>query len=438
MKTKPRCSLGAWALLCVLVVGNSIVGHSLAAPADASAEVVITETVRLPYEQLVAARARLQAGDTAVGAAVAQLDAEAKKLLKIKPYSVVNKKVLPASGNAHDYFSFAPYWWPNPETKDGMPWIQLDGKINPASRDKFSDKVSFNGLVDATHILSTAYFFTGNKAYAQKTAELVRVWFLDEATKMNPHLQYAQAIPGKSTGRGIGIIDTRLFYRVLDSILLVQPSGQISAKESAGLQQWFNTYLDWLLQSPLGIEERNTLNNHGTFYDFQVAAIARYVGRDDVVRETIARTQSRMKAHFDHQGKQKLELARTRPFHYSVFNLQAFFGVAHIAESIGVDLWQYPSTKQSNIKQGMDYLLTRMRQEKNWGGTEELEIEADIIVPLLPEYIRRYKLSPNAYADIAPASSQWSQCNLLLGSSFPSPNKKPSDNNAKKFSFCAY
>jgi unsaturated rhamnogalacturonyl hydrolase len=393
----------------------------------------ITSVARLSQAQLVAARERFIAGDLVAVAAVNQLDAAAKKILTIKPFTIVNKIVLPASGNPHDYFSFAPYWWPNPSTENGLPYIQLDGKINPASRDKHSDKVALNGMLNSTQILSNAYFFTGDKRYAQKAAELIRAWFLDDATKMNPHLRYGQAIPGKVDGRGIGIIDTRLFYQVIDSIALINDAAVISQQESLDLKHWFNDYLDWLLHSPLGIEEQKALNNHGTFYDFQVAAIALYVGREDVVRATIAQTKKRMGSHFEPDGQQPFEMARTRPFHYSVFNLQAYFGVASIAQKLGIDVWNYPSATNATLKQGMDYLLTRMLQEKNWGGKEEATIEEEIMVPLLSEYAQAYKVNIDQYRVIAPASPQWVQCSLLFAQT--SANILPTNNG---FEPCAY
>lgn len=400
------------------------------------------ELVRLSYSQLTATREAYRAGDAGTVAAVTALDKAAQKLLTTKPFTIVNKTVLPASGNPHDYFSFAPYWWPNPETENGLPYIQLDGKINPASRDKLSDKVAFNGLVNSTQILSSAYFYTGKKEYAKKSAQLIRAWFLDKATKMNPHLNYAQAIPGKVDGRGIGIIDTRLFYRVIDSILLLEGANVLSAQDTAGLNRWFSEYLTWLTQSPLGQEAKNAKNNHGAFYDFQVSAIALYVDRQDILRETIGNTQKRLADHFDAEGKQPLELARTRPFHYSVFNLQAFLGVAQIAQKIGIDLWEFPSSDKSTLKRGLNYLLTRMQQEKNWGGTEEAKISEEIMIPVLAEYAQRYSLPIENYHHLAKHDPQWLQCLMLAGKvPISLTHFNPSIVNPKSaapFSFCAY
>lgn len=419
---------GAGAFLLAAAEVYKLAGHSVPVTATDAQSLV-----RLSITQLNAAREQLKKKDSNTLAAVAQLAKKADSLLNIKPFTIVNKKVLPASGDAHDYFSFAPYWWPNPATKDGMPWIQLDGKRNPASYDKYSDKVAFNGMVNATQVLSEAYFFTGDKRYAQKAAELIRVWFLNDATKMNPHLKYAQAIPGSFTGRGIGIIDTRLLYLVIDGIGMIKHAEVLSEQDNQQLQQWFGAYLDWLVNSQLGIDERNMHNNHGTFYDLQVAAIAHYLGRYDLVRDTVAQTQKRMETHFDSAGKQPFEMARTRPFHYSVFNLQAHFGVASIAQKVGIDLWNYPSAKHATLKQGMDYLLTRMMQEKNWGGTEEAAIKEEIIVPLLPEYAQKYQVNIDQYRMLASTSPQWSQCSLLFSLASSTPLIAPTD-----FEACAY
>jgi len=329
-------------------------------------------TIRLDYTQLLSARNNFNKGKKPYVSGVNQLDAQAAKLLNIKPLTIVNKTVLPASGNPHDYFSFAPYWWPNPKTADGMPWIQLDGKINPASRDSRSDKVAFNELVNSTQVLSSAYFFTQKKPYATKAAELIRVWFLDEATKMNPHLNYAQAIPGSFDGRGIGIIDSRLLYRIVDSIRLLDTASVFTPKEMAGLQKWFADYVDWLVQSPLGQDERKALNNHGTFYDLQVVAFALFAGREDIARATLEQTKKRITAQFDTEGKQWRELERTRPFHYSVFNLQAFFGLAKMAKDLNVDLWNYPTAQDARIKAGMNYVLARMEKETTGAAQKSL------------------------------------------------------------------
>jgi hypothetical protein len=396
--------------------------------------------IRLNADALVQTRAQLLAGDRLRQAAGLQVQREAKKLLNQKPFTIVNKTILPASGNPHDYFSFAPYWWPNPDTADGMPWIQLDGKINPASRDSLSDKVAFNGLVNATQTLSEAYFFSGKKVYAHKAAELLRVWFLAEDTKMNPHLNYAQAIPGAFDGRDIGIIDSRLLYRVVDSIELIAASGALTKTELAGLRQWFSDYVDWLVKSPLGIGESKKKNNHGTFYDLQVVAFARFSGRDDVARAAIVKTQARLVQQIDAQGQQPLELERTRPFHYSVFNLQAFFAVAKMAQDLGIDLWRYPTAADARVKVAMEYLLKRMQRETFWGGTEEPEIAQDIMVPLVLEYLSQYgaTLDTSTYAlaqKIAQGHAQWDACSLLFANDFGALKPAPS---SQSFKPCFY
>ncbi|MDO6422996.1 alginate lyase family protein [Saccharophagus degradans] len=389
--------------------GNSVIKHTSNQSAVAEA------TIRLPYDNLLKMRESFRAGNAGVVNAVNLLQKEADSLLDVEPFTVITKPNLPASGNKNDYFSFAPYWWPNPDTEDGYPWVKMDGKKNPHAYAKTSNKTALNDLMDSTQSLSLAYFFTGKKAYADKTAELLKVWFLNEETKMNPHLKYAQAIPGKVDGRGIGIIDARGFYRVLDSILLIKPSQTLTEGELAGLDAWFSEYLEWLVESPLGIDERKTKNNHGTFYDYQVAAIALFVNNEKIAKDAIKRAQKRLKAQITKDGKQPLELERTRPFHYSVFNLQAFVGLAKLASEVGVDLWQYPSAKDDRIEQAFDYLIAHSRTASTMNGTQEATLRKYDFIPVLPDYAHKYGVSIESLRDhYDPEHGYWVDCGLLF------------------------
>ena len=119
------------------------------------------------------------------------------------PYSVMDKDIIPPSGDKHDYISQGPYWWPDTTKPDGLPYIRRDGVVNP-EREKFTDRRNLSNLLEATDFLSKAYYFSEDEKYATKIIELLQVWFLNDATKMNPHLEYGQGIPGITEGRGIG------------------------------------------------------------------------------------------------------------------------------------------------------------------------------------------------------------------------------------------
>src|SRR5262249_41732789 len=202
---------------------------------------------------------------------------EADKALEMKPLSVMDKGVTPPSGDKHDYMSQAPYFWPDPTKPDGKPYIRKDGQRNPEIL-KIADHEHIFKLTDAVSALGLAYAITGREEYAAQAARLVRVWFLDPATKMNPHLNFGQGIPGINTGRGIGIIETRSLPELLDGASLLHGSKAWTAADQAGLEDWMTQYVKWLVDSPYGKDEAKNGNNHETWYEVQVAALALWTG----------------------------------------------------------------------------------------------------------------------------------------------------------------
>ena len=225
-------------------------------------------------ELLEQAKARLVSGDAVLQPALARLVADADAALQAGPFSVVNKTRLPVSGDVHDYFSYGPYWWPDPDKVDGLPYIRRDGEVNPESRDANSDRPALAAMTEAVVALVLAFFFTDKPVYAERVALLLRTWFLDPVTRMNPHLDYAQAIPGRVDGRGIGIIDTTRWIALVDAMGLLAASSAWTEADKAGMQTWFSEFVDWLLNSKNGQDEAQQHNNHGSWYDAQVAAYA--------------------------------------------------------------------------------------------------------------------------------------------------------------------
>ncbi|KAH8549472.1 alginate lyase-domain-containing protein [Umbelopsis sp. PMI_123] len=285
---------------------------------------------------LSAAKAR--STDPLLAPAYESLIAAADQVLDCKPFSVTHKTTLPPSGDKHDYLSIAPYWWPDPSKPDGLPYIRRDGEFNPASRDSRTDSVRFKEFVSVLESLSLAYYFSDEHKYAEKVVMLLSVWFLDTETLMNPHLEYSQGIAGQTAGRGIGLIDTRNLTTVIDSIIAVDQV--LTEQQLQGLRNWFEQYLQWLTTSKNGLEEQSQMNNHGTFYDSQVACIALFLGKYDLAKERIQYTLfTRLPGQFDADGKQPEELQRTRSFHYSAFNLTAYARLAKYGHMVGIELW---------------------------------------------------------------------------------------------------
>ncbi|MGB2806522.1 MAG: alginate lyase family protein, partial [Sedimentisphaerales bacterium] len=288
--------------------------------------------------KLATTKARLNKGDQSLHPALKSLRLEADDALKQGPFSVMDKKLTPPSGDKHDYISLGPYWWPDPKKPDGLPYIRRDGRVNPEARTNETDRPAFGRMTSAIQALAPAWYFTNHEPYAVHAAILLRTWFLDPATKMNPNLQFGQAIPGRTQGRDIGIIDTARLVRIIDAIGLLESSPAWTAEDRNAMRQWCAEYLKWLRTSKLGLGEEKKLNNHGTWYDAQVVSLALYAGQNDLARQIIEQIPSRrINKQIEPDGKQPHELARTKSLGYSTGNLDGFFRLAIMAEKLAID-----------------------------------------------------------------------------------------------------
>jgi hypothetical protein len=326
---------------------------------------------------------RARAGkDPAVAAAIATLGEDARKALAIEPMSVMDKSVTPPSGDRHDYLSQAPYWWPDPSKPDGKPYIRKDGQRNPEIS-RITDRDNLGQLGDGVTTLALAYAYTGREQYATHAARLVRAWFLEPATRMNPHLQFGQYIPGINQGRGIGIIETRNLPELLDGVLLISGSPAWTRADEEGLQAWMRAYLTWLLESTHGREESKNGNNHETWYDVQVAGLALYTGQVDVARRTLEGARTRIATQIEPDGRQPRELERTQSWHYSGFNLAAFMELAALGERVGVDIWNYRTADGRSIRQAVDFLVPYAAGERTWAYDQITPFSAGALHPIL-------------------------------------------------------
>ena len=282
-----------------------------------------------------------------------------------KLYSVMNKKQVPPSGDKHDYMSTGPYWWPDPTKSDGLPYIRKDGLRNPTYYD-ISDTQEIDRMRDDTETLTLAYYFTKEDKYAKYASKLIQTWFLDAATRLNPNLNFGQGIPGRNTGRGIGIIETRGLFRVIDAAILLQESNQWSKDNHLALQKWFSDYLNWLTTSPIGKDEADEHNNHGTHYSVQVIDYALFTGQAEIVASEIEVFKNRMESQLKPDGSQPFELERTKSWDYVNMNLDGYFLVAQLAENSTINLWQYETKEGKNIKKCLDWMVPYLKKEKKW------------------------------------------------------------------------
>ena len=326
-------------------------------------------------------------------AALTCVRAEADKAMRAGLFSVMHKDATPPSGDKHGYMSLAPYFWPNPDTPNHLPYVRRDGERNPEIKG-ISDHDEMGKMASSVHALALGYYFTGNEAWAARAALLLRTWFLDPSTKMNPNLEYAQGIRGITTGRGIGIIDSHSLTEVIDAVGLLSGSKNWNEAEQKDMEQWFAAFLDWLRTSKNGKDEFNAKNNHGSFYDVQTADYALFLRRDDLARQILsAAEQKRIATQIEPDGKQPLELARTRSFGYSCFNLRALTELAILGEHVGVDFWHFKTKDGRSIRAALDYLLPYGLGEKPWPYKQLGDLGArDLVQPLL-EAARAYRNS---------------------------------------------
>jgi hypothetical protein len=278
---------------------------------------------------------------------------EAKNNLTAKPLTVTSFKSDRSAGGKHDFFSEGDYWWPDSSNPNG-PYIQKDGLTNPENFTAHRKAMIRFSRIVANQ--TSAYLLTGKTMYAKQAIIHIKAWFIDTSTRMNPSLLYAQAIKGKVTGRGIGIIDMIQLIEVAKSIQILEKTNLIPADDSLKIHQWFTNYLNWVTTHPYGIDERNAKNNHGTCWIMQVSAFA------DLVKDTALFNDCKdrflnviIPNQMDERGAFPLELKRTKPYGYSLFNLDAVMTIAHIYK-----------INTPSLKKSIEFIYPYVQDKKSW------------------------------------------------------------------------
>lgn len=342
-------------------------------------------------EDLVRTRALLKQGHVPLQPALDRLRRDGERALELEAPSVMDKKLTPASGDKHDYFSYGPYWWPDPTKPDGLPYIRRDGEVNPESGTG-TDDLAFTRLCDAVFTLGLAYWFTGDERFAARAAHFVRVWFINGATRMNPNFEHAQAIPGISPGRGIGLIESRRLTAVNEGLALLSDSSAWTAVDRRAFDAWLASFYRWLTTSSHGRDEAKAENNHGTWYDVQTAHLALVLGRDDdartILKEGLTR---RLLAHVEPDGAQPRELARTRSLNYSLFNLEGLFACATLGRHVGIDWWRFTTKDGRSLHRALSYVAPYVDPARTWPRNDAGGSDRARLLPLLAQFLRRPK-----------------------------------------------
>jgi hypothetical protein len=247
-----------------------------------------------------------------------------------------------------------------------LPYVRHDGKRNP-DINRIPNHRDMSKMCDTVETLALAYYFTGDEPYARKAAELLHAWFLEPATRMNPNLEYAQAVLGANTGRGTGLIESRSLAQVVDAAGLLAGSNAWTRSDEEGLQKWFGDFLQWMQESRHGRDEAAAKNNHGTYYDVQVVSFALFLERTNfAVQVAQAAREKRIAVQIEPDGRQPLELVRTKAWGYSVGNLAGLMSLAKLGECVGVDLWHYQTPDGRSLCKALDYLTPFAAGETKW------------------------------------------------------------------------
>lgn len=295
-------------------------------------------------------------------AARLQRDAEAALLNPLR--SVTDKPAAPTGGTLNDYWSVAPFWWPNPDSDNGLPFVRRDGERVPGTTlfepgsERYDRTRLFAMIRDVTTLALASRVFA-QRRYSERAAEHLRTWFLDPAVRMTPTLELAQVRGGRLDGRGsvAGIVEAKDFYFLMDALRLLKGAGALSDADRSGLRDWFRTYFDWLTRSGRGKRAALRTNNLGTMYDLQCGAIATYLGDAEELHRVLQRARVRVDLQFGPAGEQPEELGRTAPWHYCSFNLAGWTALARVAQSVDDRLWNFRSPKDRGIGLALDWLL---------------------------------------------------------------------------------
>lgn len=293
-----------------------------------------------------------------------QVLAEADWALQQSPETVTAQSCIRSAGGKHDFYSEGDYWWPVAGQPDS-PYVQRDGMTNP---DNFVAHrlamIRFSRIIGA---LASAYRITRDQRYVAAAQVHLKAWFTDTATLMHPNLLYAQAIKGRFTGRGIGIIDTIHLMEVAQGVLVMQDAPIFDKTLLEGVRRWFGDYLQWLTSHPYAKDEMNAKNNHGTCWVMQVASFARFTGDMTLLQFCRKRYQEVLLPNqMAADGSFPLELARTKPYGYSLFNLDAMVTICQILSDADHSLWTYQLPDGRTIRKGIEFLYPYVADKRKW------------------------------------------------------------------------
>lgn len=295
------------------------------------------------------------------------LRAQGDQALMAGPFSVMDKKLTPPSGDKHDFLRMPTYAWPNPDTSDGLPYIIRDGEFGPHINGPDYDQGRMTEFTHTVKALGWAFLATADEQYARQAVYLLRVWFLDESTRMNPNLTYSKFTPGDEPPYPTGVISTHNWVELVQIFGFLQVSESWTDALSQGLRQWFSDYNAWLQSSDQGLAEKSFKNNRGIWYDAQLVAFARFIGDDALAKQVLSDSvPQRLESQLDADGSLPEELRRTNGLTYSLMTLKAYTLLALSGDLLGIDVWHFRCDDGRNLHQAFTYLNPYLENPEDW------------------------------------------------------------------------
>jgi len=366
--------------------------------------------------RLAAVKSHISEDSTPYKAAYNRLIKNADEALTKAPYTVTNKTKAGPSGDLRDYVSLSRYWWPDPKKTDGLPYIRKDGQTNPEINGIDFDRRRSQHMTNDVKSLALAAYFTGNEAYAKKAESLVRAWFLDAKTGMNPNLNYGQNVPGANSGREFGILDTRIYWDIMDGLLLLQAERMVDPALVNELRGWFGRYANWLVKSEFGQKASTKKNNHGVYYDAQLSHILMFAGRCDLAKKIIKKSHDRTKKQIEKSGLMPEEKKRTQSLFYHAFNLNAFLRLSYYAERLDAGYYDKAKKGAGSVKNSVDFIASYADRIDEWPYKEiNSNVEKSIWNMLVHAQLLDDSQSIKDAINALDYDSSTDQTNLILG-----------------------
>jgi hypothetical protein len=326
-----------------------------------------TELVFYNEAHLKLVKARIKAKDAYFLKNYEEVIKSGNKALNYIADPVTNKTQLPASKDKHDYMTYAPYAWPDTTKMDGMPWKARDGIVNPVSRGNDTDNNRKTAFFSAIENLVWSYYFSDDKRYADKAIELIRIWYLNPETKVNPNMNFGQAFPGVADGRNAGVHEWKPQSSVITALQMFNNDGILPADVKQGMDEWLSKYLNWLITNPMAISAGFTGQNHANYYNHQVVGLMMYFGETDKAKAVVEDAKlSRIADQIMPDGTQPKEMGRTKSVSYTAGNLWLMTELTILGRKLGIDLWEYESADGRSLKKAYAFLVPYVLNPSDW------------------------------------------------------------------------